>query len=95
MSMSLATQKSQAVSEGVENLITKLREDGVEQGRAEANKIVEAAKKQAAQEVARAKKEADAYYDKRRGEIESLEQALSEDMRVIFRDNLLKMQERF
>lgn len=91
--MNLTNPKTQAVSAGVEDLISRLRDEGVEKGRSEADKILAKAKKEADAILVKARKEADAYYSKRQEEMESYEQALEEDLRNVFRDNLLKMQE--
>ncbi|MFP4098587.1 MAG: hypothetical protein ACLFP8_01690 [Alphaproteobacteria bacterium] len=85
--------KTQVVAKGVDSLIDRIREEGVNKGKSEADQIIAEAKKQAEAELKKAQKEADAYFIKRKTEIETLENSLGEELRSVFRDNLLKMKE--
>lgn len=81
------------ISSGVENLIEHLRQDGVQKGQAEAERIVAEAKAHADKELADAKKKADSYFDKKQAEIEAMKTAAEEEIRSVYRDSLLKMKE--
>lgn len=91
--MNTATQKSRAVSSGVENLIKRLRQDGIEQGREEANAIIADAKAKASAELAKARQEADAYYEERRREIETMRKSAEEELRALYSNTFLKIKE--
>lgn len=88
-----STQKSEALSSGIENLISQLKQDGVQRGQQEAEAIIAQAKADAEKIVNDAKKEADAYHQKQRNDIETMRASAEEELRSVYRDSLLKMKE--
>lgn len=79
------------ISHGVDALIDKLRSDGVAAGQAEAEKLRQQAKTEAAQIVADAKREADAYLKKARTEADNYRAAGEEALNTAMRDAVLTM----
>lgn len=79
------------VSAGVEALIERLREDGVNQGREEAQRIVENAERRAAWLVSQAREQADEMLINARDEAERLRRSGEEALRIAKRDAVLKM----
>jgi V/A-type H+/Na+-transporting ATPase subunit E len=78
-------------SSGVEALIERLREEGVESGRAEAEQIVAEAGRQAAAIVREAHARAQEVLHKAREDAERTQTAGEEALRVAMRDSILKM----
>ncbi len=91
--MVLPKTKTQPVSSGVKELIAQLRNEGVQKGQTEAEKIVADANKEAEKILEKAHKEADAFHAKRKKEIANLQSTAEEELQVHFRDVVLKMQE--
>jgi V/A-type H+-transporting ATPase subunit E len=87
-------QQSPAVeSQGVESLIGRLRDEGIAQGRSQAEAIVGEAKKQAADIVAAAQRDADDILVKARQEA-GKEKAAGEDaIRLAMRDTILSLED--
>jgi V/A-type H+-transporting ATPase subunit E len=79
-------------SAGVENLIGRLRDQGIAQGRTEAEALVTAARQQAADIVAAAKREADALALKAKEEAAKLKAAGEDAIRLAMRDTILSME---
>lgn len=79
------------VSAGVEQLIQQLREDGVKQGREEAQRIVENAERRAAWLVSQAREQADEMLINARDEAERLRRSGEEALQIAARDAVLKM----
>lgn len=79
------------VSAGVEALIERLREDGVNQGREEAQRIVENAERRAAWLVSQAREQADEMLINARDEADRLRRSGEEALRIATRDAVLKM----
>lgn len=79
------------VSSGVEALIQRLKQDGVEQGRKEAAKILEETKMQAQKIIADAKTEAEAIVQEARDEAKKLETSGRDSLHVAARDTILDM----
>jgi len=76
---------------GVQELINRLRDDGVKAGREQADQVLQDAQVQAAKIVAQAKAEAAEMLEKARAEIETERTAAQESLRVAIRDTVLKM----
>ena len=77
---------------GVQELISRLRDEGVKAGREKSDQIVQEAQEQASRIVAQAKAEAEELLSKARSEIERDKAAAIESLRVAFRDTELKME---
>ena len=80
------------VASGVQELISRLRDEGVKAGREKSDQILREAQEQAAQIVAQAKAEAEELLSKARNEIEREKAAALESVRVAIRDTELKME---
>jgi len=78
---------------GVETLIERLRDEGVERGRAEAEQILERAREEAANILGRARKEAKEMVEDARREASQLETSGQDALRVAMRDAVLRMKE--
>jgi len=76
---------------GVQNLITRIRDDGVQAGKDEAKQIVEQAHREAARLVADAQAQADETRKKALAEIESYKQAALESLKMAARDTGLQL----
>ena len=79
------------VSSGVEDLIARIREDEVEQGKAKADEIIQAAEEKAEQIVRDAEKEANKLVKKAHQEIEEKRRAGNDALQVAGRDTLLAL----
>ncbi len=77
---------------GVQELISRLRDEGVKAGRDKSDQIVQEAQEQADRIVAEAKAEAEALLSKVRSDIERDKAAAIESLRVAVRDTELKME---
>jgi len=80
-------------SSGVEQLIARLRDQGVKAGRSEADAIIEQAKNQAETTVAEAEQKAARIVDEARTEAKRLETAGKEALRIATRDTILRFQQ--
>lgn len=92
----MATSKEQetpAVSSGVEQLIARLRDDGVRAGKIEADAIIEHAKTEAEAMLTEAKTKATNIVDDARNEAEQLVAAGKEALRIATRDTILRFQQ--
>ena len=78
--------------EGVQQLINRLRDDGIKAGQDRADQLLREAQEQAAGIVAQAKTEAAEMLDKARAEIETEKAAALAALRVAIRDTELKME---
>lgn len=74
---------------GVQELISRIRDDGVQAGKEEANRIVAEARREAARLVAEAKTQAEEMQQKASAEIESVKQAALEALKMAARDTRL------
>ena len=83
------------VSSGVQELISRLRDEGVQAGQLEADRIVSEARKRAAEIVDQAKSEAEEVRNKARSEIEAERGASREAIQLAFRDAELKLRSEF
>lgn len=79
-------------SSGVQDLIARIRDDGVQAGRKEAEQILADARQQAARLVSEAKAEADEMRQKASEEIKSFEQAALEALKMAARDSRLQLE---
>ena len=75
-----------AVASGVEELIGRLRDQGVEKGRAEADALLQEARAKAAALVAQAEEQARQIVDRARKEAESLQTSGQQALELAFRD---------
>ncbi len=82
---------SHKISSGVQELIERLRNDGVAAGEAEAARLIKEAKDQATAIVAKAKKEADDYRASARAEIEREKEAAHAAVQIAARDTILEV----
>ena len=80
------------VASGVQELISRLRDEGVKAGQEKSDQILQEAQEQAARIVATARAEAEELLSKARSEIEREKAAALESVRVAIRDTELKME---
>ena len=80
-----------ATSKGVDELIARLRDDGVSAGRAEAERLVQEAEAQAAKIVAGARAEAEALRAEARREADTYRAAGEQVLETAMRDGILRM----
>ncbi len=80
------------VASGVQELINRLRDEGVKAGQEKSDQVLRDAQKQASQIVAQAKAEAEEILSKARSEIETERAAANDSLRVAIRDTELKME---
>jgi V/A-type H+/Na+-transporting ATPase subunit E len=81
-------------SSGVQELIDRIRDQGVQAAQDEADRLLSDARKQAAEIVAQAKSEADAAQAKARAEIAAYETASIDALRLAARDTVLELKAR-
>jgi V/A-type H+-transporting ATPase subunit E len=79
-------------SAGVEHLIGRLRDEGIAQGRSQAEALITAAQHQASDIVATAQREADALLIKANAEAAKLKAAGEEAIRLAMRDTILSLE---
>ena len=80
------------VASGVQELINRLRDEGVKAGQEKSDQVLREAQEQASRIVAQAKAEAEEILSKARSEIETERAAANESLRVAIRDTELKME---
>jgi len=76
---------------GVQNLIDRIRDQGVQAAQEEADRLLREARQRATEIVAQAKAEADATQEKTRAEIEAYRAASIEALRLAARDTVLQL----
>ncbi|MBO9997658.1 MAG: hypothetical protein J7641_01400 [Cyanobacteria bacterium SID2] len=81
----------ESVASGVEDLIARLRDEGVNNGRTQAEQIVSDAKARAESTIEEAQQEADRIVSQAREEAENLKRAGHEALQVAFRDTNLAL----
>ena len=81
-------------SSGVQELIDRIRDQGVQAAQEEADRLLRHARQQAAEIVAQAKAEAEAAQEKARAEIEAYRLASIEALRLAARDTVLDLKAR-
>lgn len=79
------------VASGVEELINRLKTEGVQKGQAQAEQIVNDAKSHAQSMITQAQQQADQIVSKARKEAENLNRAAHEALEVAFRDTRLAL----
>ena len=94
MSVKNERTNEQAVSFGVEELIDRLRDEGVRQGRSEAERIVADAESRARWLIKQAQGEAENLVAKARSEAKKLTTSADDALQVAARDMLLALRER-
>lgn len=77
---------------GVDKLISRLRDAGIEQGRSQAEALIKAARQQASDIVAAATREADAIAVKAKEEAAKLKAAGEDAVRLAMRDSILSLE---
>ncbi len=80
------------VASGVQELINRLRDEGVKAGREKSDQVLREAQEQASRIVAQANAEAEEILSKARSDIETEKAAAIESLRVAIRDTELKME---
>lgn len=80
-------------SSGIEALIEKLRQEGVDKGRTEADQILHEAQKQASLLLRQAREEADAMVNKAKRDVANKQQAGEDALKMSARDLLLDVKE--
>ena len=80
-------------SSGVQELISRLRDDGVQAGKAEADRLLAEARREAAQIVEQAKSEADALRERAASQIEKDREASIQALKLAQRDTVLELRE--
>jgi V/A-type H+-transporting ATPase subunit E len=80
------------VASGVQELISRLRDEGVQAGREKSDQVLREAEEQASRMIAQAKAEAEEILSKGRSEIETEKTAAIESLRVAIRDTELKLE---
>ncbi len=91
--MSIATPEGKTVSVGVQELIEKLRSQGVNSGRDEADKIITDAQAKAAQMIADAEHRASAIVGKAREEADFITKAGKEALQLAERNAILELKD--
>jgi V/A-type H+-transporting ATPase subunit E len=91
---SAVSSQASKVALGVESLIERLRNEGVANGRAEAERIIQEAKDDAAAIRSKAQEEADRIVTQARNEASNLEQAGHQALQVAARDTALDLRNR-
>ena len=91
--MSVATPEGKAVSVGVQELIEKLRTQGVNSGRDQADKIVNEAQAKAAALIADAEKRAETIVGKAREEADFITKAGKEALQLAERNAILELKD--
>ena len=87
------TADPEATSSGVEALIARLKDDGVQAGREEGDRIVEKARDQAEATLAKARTEASRLVEEAREEATRQKTAADEAVQVAMRDTVLRFRE--
>lgn len=85
-------KKKMKVSSGVQELITRLKDEGVKAGRDEAGRMTEEAQKKAAQIISQAKAEADQLMTETRAELETEKKAADASLKTAIRDTELMLE---
>ena len=91
MSLKQSHKKSQQISSGIDELVGKLKNDGIQAGQQKALDIIAEAEKRADQLERQAKEKADAMLKESHERIEREEQAAKDALQLAFRDMVLGM----
>ncbi|MCR9118887.1 MAG: hypothetical protein NXI22_18275 [bacterium] len=87
-------EENSTSSAGVQNLIERIRDEGVQAAQNEADALLNDAKKQAAEILLKARTEADALQTKAKSEIEAHRQASLDALQLAARDTVLELKSR-
>ncbi len=87
------TQANKPNSSGIEELIARLRQEGVDEGRAEADRVVAEAEKRAKAILTDAENEAKSRLDAAESEIDRLNRAGKEALEIAMRDAVLELKQ--
>lgn len=79
------------LSSGVQELIDRLREEGVAEGRSQADKLVSDAREEAGRIVAKARQEADGFIEEARKQTEEYRKNAEEALEIAARDTVLEL----
>lgn len=85
--------ETQKISSGVQSLINRLKDEGVQAGQQEADRIVEEARKLSSDILSKARTEADRIREEVQREIETERGAAHEALQMAVRDSVLKLRE--
>src|SRR5262245_39360215 len=80
---------------GVQELIDKLKNQGIEEGQAQADQIIKQAQKESAHIIASAKAEADQLFADAKSKIDREKVSAQESIKVAFRDTELSLRSKF
>ncbi len=83
---------SETRQSGIQELISRIRDEGVESGREEAENLVAEARRQAAELLERAREEARELHERTRSEIATEKQASLEALKLAARDTALQLE---
>ncbi len=86
-------QDKEQVAQGVDNLIARLRDEGVEKGRAEADRLIEEAQKRKAQILEEAEQEAQRRKDEAQKEVERMKESADQALHTAARDTVLSLRQ--
>lgn len=89
----MAERATTKTSSGVQALISRLRDEGVQAGRAESERILTEARREATEILESARKEAEALRERTRTEIEKEREAVTHALRLASRDTVLELRE--
>lgn len=84
---------AEQVAQGVDDLIARLRDEGVEQGRAEARRIVEDAERRKREILEEAEAEAKRRKEQARREVEQMKAAADQALQTAARDTVLSLRQ--
>ena len=86
-------QHAEQVAQGVETLIARLRDEGVEKGRTEAEKLIEDAQKRKAQILEEAEQEAQRRKDEAQKEVARMKESADQALHTAARDTVLTLRQ--
>lgn len=89
----MADQTKTPEAAGIEALIARLRQEGVDEGQAEANRVLAEAEKRAREMLSDAAKKADSLVEKAAKKADSLARAGEEALRIAMRDAVLELKQ--
>lgn len=83
--------EAETTSSGVQDLIDRIRDDGVQAGVVEAERIIRKAKREAASRIAAAREEAEAELEKARAQIAIERESAEESLKLAARDTIKEL----
>lgn len=87
----MSNKNTQIIASGVDQLVQKLKQEGVDAGRQEAEKILAQAKSQAQGLISQAKVQAAEELDRARDQVRREKRAVQESLQVAYRDLILSI----